>query len=181
MPCHCTRFAALTGIVLSCVFSVLCALPRRAFAYGEQAELHLAAGYLGAVNATPISSTGAALDLGFGIGLNDMFMTRAALGYGATLDNARVLSLGRAGVEVLYLVDVLQIVPFFGLGVGAWLFDDDALTVAPHAFGTVGLDYLATRTWLFGVDIRLGMLLFEDSLRATTQAQIRCSRTFDLF
>lgn len=181
MPRHCTRFAALLGIVTSCVWSVLCALPEHALAYEEQAELHVAAGYLGAVNAAPLSSAGAALDLGFGVGLNDMFMTRVALGYGATVKGGDVLSIGRAGAELLYVVDVLQVVPFFGLGVGAWLFDDEGLALSPHGFGIVGIDYLASRTWLFGADVRLGMLLIGSDLRATTQVQLRCARTFDLF
>lgn len=178
---HFTRFAGLKGVVCGGILGVFCALPTQVLAYAEQAELSLAAGYAGAVQIPPLSETGAALDLGFGIGLNDMFMTRAALGYGVSVADSRVLSIGRARAEVLYVVDVLQIVPFFGLGVGAWLFDDGGLALAPHGFGTVGLDYLATRAWLFGIDIRLGMLLIDSAVHATTEVQLRCSRAFDLF
>jgi hypothetical protein len=166
----------------ACVLSVLGALPNSALAYADQAELSLSAGYLGAIEASPFSTAGAALDLGFGLGLNDMFMARAALGYGVSIADGNVLSLGRTSAEVLYMVDVLQVVPFFGLGIGAWLFDDDTgLAIAPHGFGTLGIDYLASRTWLFGLDVRLGMLLIDERLRATTQVQLRCSRAFDLF
>ena len=64
--------------------------------------------------------------------------------------------------ELLYLIDVLELVPYFGLGAGAagrvW---SGVVDVDPTAHAVIGLDYLISRALTLELDARPYLLLTE--------------------
>ncbi|MEY4514361.1 MAG: hypothetical protein RLZZ450_6483 [Pseudomonadota bacterium] len=174
---------------LSCIAAVVaCLLPSGdAHAYDEQASLDLALGYALTVQ-DDTSTQGASVDVGASLGLSDAVVARATLGY-ATLVEPRyaereVSHLGRLRVEGLYLLDVLKVVPFFGLGVTLTNSPHDAaaLPVRPGGHLLFGVDYLASRSWIVGVDVRSALLFEGDGHRLNaTDVALRVSRLFETF
>lgn len=174
----CTRFVATTvALLLTSVLVSVSAVK----AYDDQASIDVAAGYSHVPAGTGLPSPGALLSLGGGYGLGDMFVLRGSLGYALHLDADQRASVGRARVEMAYALDVLSVVPFFGLGGGAYLYDVDGVTVAPSGHALAGLDVLLTREWNMGLDLRMGFLLTSTDTFAVTEAELRLSRMFELF
>jgi hypothetical protein len=155
---------------------------RSARAYEEQASLDGAAGVAIVPHAETLSPVGTELSLGGTLGVSDMFLARAQLGYAALFDNGSAQHVGRARAEFAYLLDVLQVVPFFGVGANLWLYEaDDAVRARPGVHLLVGVDYLWSRAWTFGLDVRPGLVLEPDRVTSSTEIQLRVSRMFDLF
>lgn len=181
MPRHCTRFSTeLAGLVW--LAAVLCVLtPSRAQAYDDQASLDLAVGYLRISDNAALAANGGEVTVGGGYGLGDMFVLRGSLGYGLQGLSTGRTSVGRARVEFAYLVDVLNVVPFFGLGASAWFFDAVGLELAPAGHALAGADLLITREWNAGLDLRFGLLLHATETFNVFESQLRLSRMFDLF
>jgi hypothetical protein len=169
-------------------FSLLAALLGGLFAhstaraYEEQVSVDLALGYAGIVDPEPLPSQLASLDLSAAVGIADWLVVRSALGYGLLFDGDHELAqAGRLRLEGAYLLDVLQWVPFFGLGGGLWVIErGSGLEARPAGHLWVGVDYLATRHWSFGCDIRVGLLWRGESV-SFTEGQLRISRMFDVF
>lgn len=170
------------------VAAVACLLTSSgARAYDEQASLDLALGYALTVD-DGASAQGASVDVGASLGLSDAVVARAMLGY-ATLVEPRygerdIAHLGRLRVEGLYLLDVLQVVPFFGLGVTLTNNPNDtaSLPLRPGAHLLLGVDYLVSRSWLVGLDVRTAILFVGDGQRLNaTDIALRVSRTFETF
>jgi hypothetical protein len=160
----------------------LCATsPARA--YEEQASLDLALGYAAIVEAAELQPHLGSADLGVSLGIRDFLVLRGALGYGLLLERKqKTQQAARARVELAYLIDVLRWVPFFGLGIGVWGVQRAAgFTFYPAGHGVLGLDWLVTRSWTLGVDVRLGMLLEAGKLRSWNEGQLRLGYMFDLF
>lgn len=158
------------------------ALAGPARAYEEQASLDLAVGYGGVLHSDAVGPHLAALDVGASLGIRDFLVLRGALGYGLAAGDHPPKSMARGRVELAYLIDVLQWVPFFGLGAGFWLGDGAQGFFARGAgHAVVGLDYLATRQWTVGVDVRTGFLVGGSDVLSFTEGQLRLSRMFELF
>jgi hypothetical protein len=169
-------------------------LRERAHAYEEQLSVDVAVGYARVTHSDTLSSRPAppsstlpanlpAIDLGVSLGISDWLVLRGALGYGLLLDKQKqTYHLGRARVELAYLIDIVQWVPFVGLGAGLWLIDTRS-ELAPRGAGHLvfGLDYLATRSWTLGVDVRTGFLFGGGQVVNFTEGQLRLSRMFELF
>jgi hypothetical protein len=168
---------------------------RRAHAYEEQLGLDLAVGYAwitysetlspdALTPSTVLPSNLPALDLGVALGVSDWLVLRGSLGYGLMLEpNVATRQLGRIRIEGAYLVDIVEWVPFLGLGTGLWLIEDPAGGVLPRGDAHVvfGLDYLATRSWSVGLDVRTGFLVGGGQVFSVTEGQLRLTRMFDLF
>lgn len=89
------------------------------------------------------------------IGLGDAFTLRAHLAYAWHPSAEPDLHVGIVGLELFYLLDVVQIVPFFGLGA------DLVGTVVDAAFGMelgfhaiAGVDFLVAPELAVGIDLR---------------------------
>jgi hypothetical protein len=142
----------------------------------------MAAGLTVTAGAETLGRLGPEISVGGAIGLSDLFLLRAQLGYLPLFDAGEVQQVGRARVEAAYLLDVLKLVPFFGLGASLWLYrDGDPVVVRPGGHLLVGLDYLWTRTWTVGVDVRIGLVLDSGQAASATEGQLRISRMFELF
>lgn len=166
------------GLALAIVCAFVSARP--AHAYEEQASLDFTAGAL-FVPGAKLPGAGGELALGGALGISDMFVARALFGYAALFEAGEVTNLGRARVEAAYLVDVLQVVPFFGLGASLWLYREGGFQARPGGHVLVGLDYLWSRSWTLGLDVRVGVLFEPGKVSNATDVQLRISRMFDLF
>ncbi len=139
----------IAGILLSA--ALLWPLPR-ARAYEDQLTVGVAPGY--AVRFSE-ERTGhyAVLGLSSSLGLDQTWSARARLGY-AIEPVSEPVHLFLASADIIYLVDVLQIVPYLGVGIDGIgtltgsIFDTDA---GIHA--VLGLDYLYSRTVILGLEI----------------------------
>jgi hypothetical protein len=128
-----------------------------AHAYEDQLTLGLGAGYAHTVSSS-LPRHGLLLDLSGSVGLSSALALRGRLSY-AVHPADRPLHAGLAGAELLYLIDVVEVVPYFGAGL-------DAVTRA-HAGNTdfdaaghlvAGLDYLITRGLALELDLRSHLL-----------------------
>lgn len=130
------------------------AAPSLARAYEDQVVLTLDAGYA-ATLASDAPTHGLGFGLGVNIGLGDAWALQTRLSYAVHPGGGGPLHVGIAGVEVVYLLDILEIVPFFGLGVDgvATALDGNVRgDLGLHA--VVGVDWLVTRRWLVGLEVR---------------------------
>jgi hypothetical protein len=153
--CHRTPIAIIALATL-----LAAALPDSVRAYEDQLSLGVGAGYAYATLAGS-SHHGAWVNLEASLGLSSTWSVRALLGYGEHPAAAR-LSRGLIGAEVLYLVDVLEFVPYAGVGVDAlasFTTADTQLAVGTHP--VVGIDWLLGRSFLLGLCVRPFFVLSE--------------------
>ena len=69
-------------------------------------------------------------------------------------------------LEVIYLVDVYELVPYLGLGVDALVTLQDSVVLADFAgHAVIGLDFVLARDLVFGIVVRPA-LVFTDWDRA---------------
>jgi hypothetical protein len=169
-----------------CVFaaglwSLLCAAP--ALAYEEQASLDMALGYAFLTGPDRATRQGAGAELGAGIGLSDALVLRGSLGYAALARRDDVEQIGRLRVEGIYLLDVLQVVPFFGVGATLTTAQESSARVPlrPGGHLVLGVDYLWSRSWIVGLDVRSALLIDGHEWLSATDVSLRLSRMFETF
>jgi hypothetical protein len=139
---------------------LLCWAPAAvARAYEDQLTLGLGAGYAYAASSSQ-PQNGALFDLSSSVGLSAVLTVRARLSY-AFHPAARPLHAGLAGAELLYMVDVVELVPYFGAGLDAVgrAREPASLEVDGAVHLVAGLDYLLSRTLALGIDLRPLFLL----------------------
>jgi hypothetical protein len=146
-------------ITLACAcWTALAAIaPAVAHAYEDELTLGVGLGYANAVSNT-LPQHGALFDLAGSVGLSNVWTLRGRLSYAFHPDD-RPLHVGWAGIEMLYLIDVVEVVPYFGLGVDGFGRDrngDFRADAASHV--VVGLDYLVSRTIALELDVRAHVL-----------------------
>lgn len=130
-----------------------------AAAYEGRYTLGLETGYSRVLLDTDAPEHGPLVGALGSVGLSDVWTLRGRLAY-AFHPGERPLQLGLAGLEAIYLFDVLELVPYFGVGI-------DAITTAyDGSFGAdfgahviVGLDYFLSWTWIVGLDVRPTFLI----------------------
>lgn len=128
-----------------------------AAAYDGQLGLWAAAGYSGIVGDTPLPPHAVHFGLGGTIGIEDVWELRVRLDYAFHLARAHRTSVS---LDLVYLVDVLSVVPYLGVGVGlrASVQDEDRAALAVRADllagAVLGLDVLLSRDWTVGFEIR---------------------------
>jgi len=174
-------------LTLSMSALALClATPAVAWAYEDQATLGVDLGWLGAPSAEAgVPRNGASLGLSGTLGLGDSWSVGARVGYALHPADPSLHS-GVAGLELIYLVDVLRLVPSLGLGVDGFFSLRDGevgADLAVHAL--LRLDYLFSRRLLFGADFRIYALPFALDAGGLAplamQAGLRVSLTFDRY
>jgi hypothetical protein len=173
------RAAALIAIL---GFAALA--PARAAAYPGQWSLGPELDYGHIVFASPLPSDGVGAGVQLGWGLWDVWELRGRLAY-VFHPAAEPLHVGIAQAEMVYLVDVLEWVPFIGAGLdglGTLLQGLAGTDFAIHL--TAGVDWLATRGITLGLDLRAYLLLTELFATGNTDpvyltASLRCSFVFE--
>ncbi|MCA9577076.1 MAG: hypothetical protein R3B40_14520 [Polyangiales bacterium] len=176
----CRASAAWALWVTIAIVGVSLVQPGEARAYEEQIALNIDAGYVYAQHGLPTHGVG--VGVGAGIGLGDTFTLVLRGGYAAHPGSTpgHVLS---ATAEVLYIVDILTWVPFFGIGTdGHLILRDGQVRGNFEVHGVLGLDYLHSRTLAIGLDVRVGYLPFEPTAGVLhglhAQAGLRVSYLF---
>lgn len=128
-----------------------------AHAYEDQWGLSVTTGYqlTGSRDAHRSGATvGAIADYGLG----EVWTARARADYGfaPAAQGAPNLHTGSLAAELVYVLDILTAVPYFGLGAGAILFSDQGeRALRPEIHVVAGLDYLLDREWSVGLDLRV--------------------------
>ncbi|MFT3921767.1 MAG: hypothetical protein QM778_04470 [Myxococcales bacterium] len=181
MARHCKAFRIGSALVVALW---CCAWSGSARAYEDQASLDLAVGGALTAGAETLARGGPEVSAGGALGLSDLFFLRAQGGYLPLFGDGKAQQVGRVRLEAAYLLDVLRVVPFFGVGANLWLYRsklDDAFEARPGAHILLGLDYLWSRSWSVGLDVRIGIILEPGNVASANEAQLRCSRMFDLF
>ncbi len=124
----------------------------------------MGAGYAHAPTAS-LPRHGALFELSGSMGLSATLSLRARLSY-AFHPADRPLHVGLAGADLLYLVDVLEVVPYFGAGLdGVGRARGGSLRMDGAVHLVAGLDYLASRQLALELDLR-PYLLFTALHRA---------------
>ena len=147
------RFAGAVGG--ACALAV--AVP--AAAYEDQLTIEGGVGYAHAFRSDVPS--GASFGLAASVGLDDVWTIKATFAYGVhPAGPAQHVFVG--GAELIYVVDVLEIVPYFGAGLdalGAVRGADRSLDLAAHL--VFGADYLLSRSVFVGVEVRPHLLVTQ--------------------
>lgn len=153
---------------LPLVAVIACAAPSTAHAYDRQLTLDVAAGWgLAPVLEAPNNGPGGGI--GASIGFDDAWGLGVYTGWFVhpPFNGGDAVHLGVFGVEGLYYLDILQVVPFFGLGVDVLPTYDQAADQWGAEFAAhvrASLDYLVSREVIVGIDIRPYVLFTSLSL-----------------
>jgi hypothetical protein len=131
------------------------ALPKVARAYEDRGSVGLELGYgVVVITDTDLPQHGVLGGVEGSIGIWDVLVVRAHAAY-AFHPGDDPLHVVLFGAELLYLVDIVQVVPFFGLGIDGittiWT-NEVALELGAHL--TVGAEYLVSRDIAIGIDVR---------------------------
>ncbi|MCG8556849.1 MAG: hypothetical protein MJD61_16425 [Proteobacteria bacterium] len=148
---------------------------RPALAYDEQVTAGVAAGYAFLASEQPAHTAALALDATLGLGERWSLGTRVGLLLHPA--GGSKTPMGFVSLDLLYLVDVLQVVPFAGVGLDGLL--SDGLGLGTHV--RAGMDYLWSRDLLLGADVR-ACVFFAEALRLTgcLAASVHASLVFDV-
>lgn len=140
-------FLALGVVMLLACFAA------QARAYEDQISLGVGAGYGHLVSDT-LPAHGVLFATEASVGLDDIWTLRA--GFSFDYHPAQhALALMLLSTELLYLVDVLEIVPYFGAGVdGVGALRSGAFAAELGVHPVFGLDWLASRELVFGLALR---------------------------
>ena len=139
----------------SCLAGLSLLVPGALHAYEDQASLGVDVGYAYATTKT-LPHSGAMLGLEASLGLDDIWTVRAFASY-SLHPGARSLSVATFGAELLYLIDVLEWVPYFGAGVtgiGSWFDIAPRVSTELGVHPVVGLDWLVSRQLVLGLVVR---------------------------
>ena len=152
-------------------------------AYEEQTSLDVSVGYVGLLDADHLPPHGASLALGSSVGLSSTLTLRGDVAALLLADDARTRPAGRARIEGLYLFDVLQVVPFAGVGLDLLVGEGRSGNVVarPGVHLVVGADYLLSRAWTLGLDVRGGVALESGGVLGSVDVALRVSRLFETF
>lgn len=153
------RLSQLAVILAVC--GAFLAPPATALAYEDAMTLELSGGYALAVgDGVPRDGLSGSVLVSYGI--NDVFTLRASI---TDTFHPRSTNLLLAGVDLLYVVDVLRTVPYVGLGVDGGVLQANGNTdgiVGGHL--ALGVDYLIDRGVFVGLEVRPTWLLREANL-----------------
>lgn len=173
----------LAALPLALALSGAWAAP--AAAYEDQGTLGIEAGYgVVVITDTTLPQHGVLFGLELSFGLGDQFAIRGHADYGFHPGDDP-MHVGLFGLEGLYLLDIVQVVPYFGIGIDgiATAYQDAAgLELGFHII--VGVEYLLSRRWLVGLDVRPHFLPITVAEGRTDpvyiSATLRVSWVFDL-
>lgn len=154
-----------------------------AHAYEEQASLDLALGYTRLIDAAPLPARGASFAVGASYGLTSALTLRGDASALWLAEDGRSRAAGRLRAEGLYLFDVLQVVPFAGLGLDLLAAEgrSGSARFRPGVHLVAGADYLLSRLWTIGLDLRGGIALDAGSGLGSIDVALRLSRMFETF
>ena len=105
---------------------------------------------------------GVALDLQLGLGLDEVWQLRAGASTALHPSGDGALHTAALRAELVYLIDIVELVPFAGLGVsGIAAFRSGESELEPAAHVVVGAAYWLSFDWLLELDVRAHLLPAE--------------------
>ena len=126
---------------------------------------------------------GAALGLGASLGLDEVLSVRGQFAWALHPDTAGNLSVLLLSAELLYLIDVLEIVPYFGAGVdglGTWA-AGESIQADFGVHPVLGFDWLLSREFALGIQLRPVFVLTQlDAWPVYFKAGVSVSYFFEL-
>jgi hypothetical protein len=178
------RFGRLLAALSAGLVGALPAPPAHAFE--DLLSVDVGAGYT-LITDAPALTHGGGADLGLGYGFNHVLSARASLGAQALGGEHGVRPAGRLLGELTYAIDVLSVVPSFGLGASLSVVarPDDrrgqhgGVAGGPHA--VLSLDYLWSRQLNVGLDLRELVYFGLGAPSFASEARARVSWMFELF
>jgi hypothetical protein len=147
------KWPAMLASACACWALLALRAPAVVHAYEDQLTLGVGLGYANAVSDN-LPAHGALLDVTGSLGLGSAWALRGRMSYAIHPDDPP-LHVGLLGVEFVYLIDVVEVVPYFGLGPDAFLRvrnHDATVDAASHV--VIGFDYLVSRKLTLGIDGR---------------------------
>ena len=126
-----------------------------AHAFEDKIALGAGAGYA-AWPGLP-AAHGAALDVQAGVGLSEAWQLRGGASYALHPHASEDLAFSTLGLraEVVYLIDIVDIVPFGGVGIsGIGVFAEPDAQLEPAAHLVAGAAYWLSFDWLLQLDVR---------------------------
>lgn len=169
-------FAAL----LTLLIATAAAAP--AHAYEDQASFDAELSYVHAF-ADSGSREGVALGLGASLGLSNVLTLRGQLVWALHPSDAPVVSVFLATAELVYVVDVFDIVPYFGAGIDGIGSVQSGRDFQPD-FGVhpiIGADWIVSREFALGLQVRpVFVLTALDAVPLYFKVGVSLSYLFDL-
>ena len=139
--------------ICAALLGVVC-LPSTVSAYEDQVTLALEVGWAGIPDSSTLPRNGVDVGLTAGFGITDAWGIQGVLSYNVFPDERR-LQTGVAGLEAIYLLDIVRFVPIFGFGVDGMVSGRAGRTRGDFALhALLGVDYLISARWLVGADVR---------------------------
>jgi hypothetical protein len=151
-------------------------------AYEDQASVDAEVAYVHAFSKEFSPRNGVAVGAGASLGLSNVLSLRGQLMWAFHPSRDPLVSFGWVSAELVYLIDVLEVVPYFGAGVdfaalvrsGA----DAELNAGLHP--VIGFDYLVSRELTLGLQVRPVFLLTAiDTMPVYLQVGVTLSYLFD--
>lgn len=165
--------------VFSLLLATVCPAPE-AFAYENQLTI---GGDLGFAErfADAGPRHGGMFGISSSIGLDDIWTARGRFSYSVHHD-PDLLHAFFLSAEILYLIDILEFVPYFGGGPdGVATLWNDQFEIDFGLHAVVGVDYLVSREVIFGLEVRpLFFLTGTDNQLAFLSVNITASYCFEL-
>lgn len=175
-PCHTGRVRPALPAVAVAV--ALLSAPASAAAYDRQIAVGVTAGWGLAPALEMFPNHGPTAGLSASLGFDDTWGVAVYGGWAVhpPIDGGETFHVGLFGAEALYYIDILEVVPFFGVGVDALTqFDGTSWGVDFAAHLRASVDYLLSREVTIGLDIRPYILFTNldlDPIYLTFQARV---------
>ena len=175
----------LVATLAAALMALALGAPSPVRAYEDQLTLEFGVGYAHAFSDGAVPSSGLPLAIAASMGINDVWTVRASVAY-ALHPGDPTVHVGVFGAELLYVVDILEVVPYFGAGLDALTtLSDGAVGADLGAHIVLGVDWLLSRSAYLGLDLRPYLLvseLFEADVRFPVYLTVlaRAGLVFDL-
>jgi hypothetical protein len=151
-------------------------------AYEDQASIDAEIAYVHAFAKGSGATNGVAVAAGASLGLSNVLTVRGQLMWAFHPSDAASFSVAWLSADLVYVIDVLEIVPYFGAGLdGAATFQsgrDSELEFGVHP--VIGFDYLLSRKLALGIQVKpVFVLTALDTMPVYLQAGVTLSYLLD--
>jgi hypothetical protein len=150
-------------------------------AYEDQASIDAELAYVHAFADSSAARNGFAIGAGASFGLSNVLTVRGQLMWAFHPSDNQSVSIAWLSADLVYVIDVLEIVPYFGAGLdGAGLMTGSDFAAQFGIHPVIGFDYLLSRALTVGVQVKpVFVLTALDTLPVYLQAGITLSYLFD--
>jgi hypothetical protein len=154
-----------------------------ASAYEDQASIDGEIAYVHAFAKNPGAANGIGVAAGASLGLTNEFTLRGQFMWAFHRASEPSVSIAWLSADLVYVIDVLEIVPYFGAGVdaAAQIQSGERVDAEFGLHPAIGFDYLVSRKLALGVQVKPVFLLTAlDRLPVYLQAGLTLSYLLDL-